>query len=316
MTASAVLRAGRDEDAAGFIALIGACWAEYPGCVMDLDGEVPELRALASYFAGQGGALWAAEQGGCVVGMVGTRPLGDGAWEVCKMYTYASQRGSGLAQALLAVAEGHARGQGATAMRLWSDTRFDRAHRFYEKCSYVRAGPIRALDDLSHSLEFDYGKPTVGVVVRRLDAAAAVSAVPRLVAIASACGGLAGWKGVASQAAIGQCVLLAGWCDGVLAGTVTLGLEMAAGGRHRAAIRGLMVAPGARRRGMGRALLRAAEAAALEEGRDLLTLDGPEGGAAERLCLAEGWMRLGVIAGWSRGADGVGVGAGFFWKRL
>lgn len=155
--ASPVLRAGRDADAAGFIALIGACWAEYPGCVMDLDGEVPELRALASHYAAQGGALWAAEQGGLVVGVVGGKPFGDGAWEVCKMYAYAQQRGTGLGQAMLAAVEGHARGQGATAMRLWSDTRFDRAHRFYEKCSYVRAGPIRALNDRSNTMEFEYG---------------------------------------------------------------------------------------------------------------------------------------------------------------
>jgi hypothetical protein len=51
------LRPGRDADAEGFIALIGACWAAYPGCVLDVDGEVPELRALATHFAGQGGAL-------------------------------------------------------------------------------------------------------------------------------------------------------------------------------------------------------------------------------------------------------------------
>ena len=50
VTAPPVLRAGRDDDAAGIIALIGACWAEYPGCVMDVDGEVPELRALATYY--------------------------------------------------------------------------------------------------------------------------------------------------------------------------------------------------------------------------------------------------------------------------
>ncbi|MBX6374229.1 MAG: GNAT family N-acetyltransferase, partial [Acetobacteraceae bacterium] len=56
-----MLRPGRDDDAEGFIALIGACWAEYPGCVLDVDGEVPELRALATHFARQGGALWAAE---------------------------------------------------------------------------------------------------------------------------------------------------------------------------------------------------------------------------------------------------------------
>jgi hypothetical protein len=43
-----VIRPGRDSDAAGFIALIGACWAEYPGCVLDVDGELPELRALAT----------------------------------------------------------------------------------------------------------------------------------------------------------------------------------------------------------------------------------------------------------------------------
>ena len=65
---SPVIRAGQDADAPGFIALIAACWAEYPGCVMDLDGEVPELRALASYFAGQGGALWVAEAGGDIAG--------------------------------------------------------------------------------------------------------------------------------------------------------------------------------------------------------------------------------------------------------
>lgn len=158
MTPPPVLRAGRDADAADFIALIGACWAEYPGCVMDLDGEVPELRALASYYAGQGGALWAAEAGGLVVGMVAARPLADGAWELCKMYAYPDQRGTGLAQALAAAAEGHARAQGARRMELWSDTRFERAHRFYEKCGYVRHGEVRALHDLSQSLEYGYAK--------------------------------------------------------------------------------------------------------------------------------------------------------------
>jgi GNAT superfamily N-acetyltransferase len=303
-----VLRAGRDGDADGFIALIFACWAEYPGCVMDLDGEVPELRALASYYGAKGGALWAAEQDGLVVGMVGTAPLGDGCWEICKMYAYAEQRGTGLAQGLIAAAEGHARGRGATAMRLWSDTRFDRAHRFYEKCSYVRAGPIRVLDDLSHSLEFEYAKPLVGVVVRRLDAAGAASAVGRLAAVTG--GGAAVWKGFAWESAVGRAVLLAGWCDGVLAGVAVVGLDAGAG--HRGAVRVLVVAPEVRRRGMGRALLRSAEAASREAGVGLLTLDGPAGGVGEGLCLSEGWVRLGVIPGW----DADGAGASFLWKRL
>ena len=153
-----VLRAGRDEDAAEFIALIGACWAEYPGCVMDVDGEVPELRALASYYSRQGGALWAAEADGRVVGMVGTKPLADGAWEICKMYVAAGHRGGGLAQALIDAAEAFARAAGARQMKLWTDTRFERAHRFYEKRGYVRQGPERVLNDLSGSVEYHYVK--------------------------------------------------------------------------------------------------------------------------------------------------------------
>src|SRR3954471_2334906 len=84
MLADALIRPGRDDDAEGFIALIGACWAEYPGCILDVDGELPELRALASHYAKAGGVLWTAERDGRVIGMVATKPRpGDGAWEIC-----------------------------------------------------------------------------------------------------------------------------------------------------------------------------------------------------------------------------------------
>ena len=41
-TRTFTLRRGRDTDAAGFIALIGACWGEYPSIVFDVDAELPE----------------------------------------------------------------------------------------------------------------------------------------------------------------------------------------------------------------------------------------------------------------------------------
>ena len=141
MTSGVVLREGRDDDAAGFIALIGDCWAEYPGCILDVDGEERELRALASYFQRHGGALWAAEQAGRVIGMVGARPLAEaGGWEICRLYVAAEARGAGLAQPLLDTAETHARASGAERLVLWTDTRFTRAHAFYEKRSYLRQG--------------------------------------------------------------------------------------------------------------------------------------------------------------------------------
>ena len=58
----AALRPARDEDAPGLVAPIAACWAEYPGCVMDLDGENPELRRFASHCAERRGAAWVAER--------------------------------------------------------------------------------------------------------------------------------------------------------------------------------------------------------------------------------------------------------------
>ena len=327
-----VLRAGRDSDAADFIALIGACWAEYPGCVMDLDGEVPELRALASYYAAWGGALWVSDDGGRVVGMIGTKPVADGAWEICKMYAYPEQRGLGLAQALIDTAEAFTRANGATEMKLWSDTRFDRAHRFYEKCSYIRAGAIRALNDLSNTMEFAYAKPLTGIAVQRLDAAAAASAVPRLAAVLKGCvdagasvafhaplstaRARAHWKSIASHAAMGQAILFAAWSEGVLVGTVTLRLETAENQAHRAEVQQLLVAPEARRRGIARMLLRAAERAAVDTGRDLLVLHAPSDGEAEPLFASEAWQRMGMIPDYARTADGISQAVAFSWKRL
>jgi len=179
------IRPGRDSDADGFIAVIAACWAAYPGVILDVDGEMPELRGLATHYTAKGGALWTAESEGHLVGMVATVPRGAGVWEVCRVYVSPSLHGAGLGHRLIEIAEAHAGAAGATRLVLWSDTRFDRAHRFYEKRGYVRHGPIRVLQDVSKSLEFAYAKPVNGM--ERLDAAAAASAVPRLAEILCAC---------------------------------------------------------------------------------------------------------------------------------
>lgn len=327
------LRPGRDADAEGFIALIGACWAEYPGCVLDVDGELPELRALATYFAQQGGALWVAEEDGAVAGMVATRPLReDQAWEICRMYVAKAQRGSGLAQRLLSAAEDHARAAGAQRLVLWTDTRFDAAHRFYEKRGYVRQGAIRILDDLSKSLEFRYAKPAAGLVVEALDAAAAVSAERRLAEILVACvaGGAAVtflpplaldvargfWRKVASDVATGEKLLLVAWLDGALVGTVQLQLAMPPNQPHRAEVAKLLVDPAARRHGIGRALMRRVEQAAQRHGRRLLVLDTRADDAGELLYRSLGWQEAGRIPGYALNGDGTPHAAVFFWKAL
>jgi GNAT superfamily N-acetyltransferase len=331
--APVTLRAGRDEDAAGFIALIGACWAEYPGCVLDVDGEVPELRALATYFRSQGGMLWVAQRDARLIGMVGTRPLtDDAAWEICRMYVDADARGAGLAAGLLRTAESHARAAGARRLVLWTDTRFNRAHGFYEKHGYVRQGSIRILDDISNSLEFRYAKPARGLVVEALDAAAAASAERPLAELLSACvaegasleflpprpreRAVAFWKQNSAAVAAGSRVLLVAWRDGVMAGSVTLDLATAENQPHVAAVQKLMVDPAARRAGIGRALMRRAEQAARGHGRRILALDTRAGSAAEALYRAEGWQDLGRIPGFEVDGARRPCDTVFFWKAL
>ncbi len=328
-----MIREGRDDDAEGFIALIGTCWAEYPGCILDVDGEVPELRALATWFRDQGGKLWAAEQEGRLVGMVGTRPLKeDEAWEICRMYVDAAARGSGLATALLDTAETHARASGAERMVLWTDTRFTRAHGFYEKLGYVRHGSIRILDDISHSLEFRYAKPAAGLVVEALDAAAAASAERRLSELLSACvtdgasltflpplsrdRATTFWKANSAAVAAGTRVLLGAWLDGRLAGSVTIEFAAEEATPNVAVIRTLIIDPSLRRRGIGRALMRRAEQAARAHGRGILTLDARAGSAAELLYRGEGWTELGRIPRFEIDAERRPCDTVFFWKAL
>lgn len=327
-----VLRAGRDDDADAFIAIVGGCWDEYPGCVTDIDGEAPELRALASHMAGKSGAVWAAEVDGVVVGLCAAWPHEAGVWEVGKMYVAAAHRGRGAAQLLLDAAEAYARNAGATEMRLFSDTRFDRAHAFYEKSSYVRVGGLRALGDRSNSIEFGYAKPLTGVVVRALDVAALGSAEGRLAALLKICvdtgasvsflapldlaEARAFWHRAGSGVAGGRKTVLGAWVDGALLGSVTLDCDTPPNQPHRADLAKLLVHPGVRRSGVARALLMRAEQAAQGCGRTLLTLDTLAGSAAERLYRAMGWTEAGVIPGYALDETGAAFDTVLFYKRF
>ncbi len=327
-----MIRPARDGDAAAIVSLVGGCWREYPGCVVDIPGEAPELLAIATYAAGRGGAAWVAESDGDVVGLACVWPLGDAVWEVAKVYVTAVRRGGGVAHDLVATAEDFARAQGGARMKLWSDTRFDRAHRFYEKRGYVRAGAIRALGDKSNSIEFGYAKPLTGVVIERLDAAAAASAEGALARVLIACveGGAgvsfwaplpierarAFWRGVSSAVARGEKILLAAWADGAFVGTVQVDLATPQNQPHRADVAKMLVLPEARRRGIGRALLARAETEAAAAGKWLLTLDTGAGDAGEHLYRAAGWVECGRIPAYALHADGTPYDTVLFTKRL
>jgi len=155
------IRPATDSDGDGISALMQEAFAEYDGCVFDRAAEFPELDAIASYFDARGGIIWVAEMDGRVVGSMATAPTRDsdapvGSWEVFKVYVAQSARRRGLARMLYARVLERAQQAGAPELRLWTDTKFLDAHRFYESCGFVLSGAPRELHDLSLTLEYPY----------------------------------------------------------------------------------------------------------------------------------------------------------------
>lgn len=148
------IRDARDDDSDGLIRLIGDCFSEYPGCVLDVEGEAPELISPATWHREAGGRLWVAEGDGTIVGCVAILPEAERSAELKKLYVSSEARRLGLGARLCGLVEAEARRRGATTVMLWSDTRFEDAHRLYEGRGYERGPDTRELHDASKSVEY------------------------------------------------------------------------------------------------------------------------------------------------------------------
>jgi GNAT superfamily N-acetyltransferase len=153
------IRDARDHDSWDLIGLIAACWAEYPGCILDVHGEEPWLLRPAVAYAEQSGRLWIAEMDGRVVASIALRPGAEPDVIALKsLYVARAARRRGLGARLVALVEDEARARSAVAVGLWTDTRFEDAHRLYERLGYTRGPHTRTLPDLSRSVEYYYRK--------------------------------------------------------------------------------------------------------------------------------------------------------------
>ncbi|AEF41957.1 GNAT family N-acetyltransferase [Hoyosella subflava] len=152
------IRPVQDADSEQLIALIGACWSEFPGCILDVDLEEQWLRAPAAAYAAFGGAFWVADDEGMILGSSGFRPSLASLAEIKGVYVAASARRHGLATVLVKQAEQSALDAGYTGVQAWSDTRFTGAHNLYARLGYARTGRSRDLHDISHSTEIEFAK--------------------------------------------------------------------------------------------------------------------------------------------------------------
>jgi ribosomal protein S18 acetylase RimI-like enzyme len=154
-----MIRPVRDSDAQDLIGLITLCFAEYPGCYFDPHGDMPDIiRPAHSRLATEGQFLAVEDAAGRICACIGLDFPETGVAEIHRLYVRPDQRGRGLAKLLTARMEEFARGQAASRMILWSDTRFTKAHALYEGLGYARGPATRSLGDISHSREFFFEK--------------------------------------------------------------------------------------------------------------------------------------------------------------
>ena len=151
-----------------------------------------------------------------------------------------------------------------------------------------------------------------GLLIDAVDSGASVGFMPPLERAEA----LDYWRGVIAVIRDGSRVLMAAVEDGLVQGSVQIALETRANGNHRAELIKLFVHRRARRRGLAKALMAEAEAEARRMGRTLLVMDTRQGGEAEKMCEALGYIRYGEVPGYARSSDGRLHTTVFFYRVL
>jgi GNAT superfamily N-acetyltransferase len=148
------------KDVDEIIALIGRVFAEYRWIWVP-PIEVPDLYRWTPHYEPPHGAFFVVRDGdgdgdGRLVGSVGVDRVGDGVAELHRLYLDPHARGRGLGDALVRTIVEWCRGNTVSRLVLWSDTRFEHAHRLYERHGFQRTGERALPEDVNDTREYHY----------------------------------------------------------------------------------------------------------------------------------------------------------------
>jgi ribosomal protein S18 acetylase RimI-like enzyme len=124
------------------------------------------------------------------------------------------------------------------------------------------------------------------------------------------------WDHALASAARDERVVLGAWQGDVLAGTVTLLLNLPPNQPHRAEVAKLMTRPSHRGIGIATSLMRAVEKVAVERARTLLVLDTAVDDGAANLYARLGFTLTGEIPDYAFKPHGGLTGTLIYWKRI
>jgi GNAT superfamily N-acetyltransferase len=144
-----------DSDHAGVLELIAGVYADY-GFELDLDDIDKHLNDPAGYFRASGGEFWVVWVDGTVRATVAALVSPEHV-ELKSLYVHPDFRRSGWGASLSERVEEFARAANKRRVVLWSDVRFDDAHRLYRRLGYVQGGE-RHFDDANETSEYEFRK--------------------------------------------------------------------------------------------------------------------------------------------------------------
>jgi putative acetyltransferase len=142
------LRPAQPLDRDAIIALIDDVLSEY-GDRLSLDVADRDLLDLDGYYVAAGGMFIVLEDMGRIRGTHAAIPVPQqsGVCVFRRLYLETGLRGGPWGSRLMQWALDWAREHGMHRIEFWSDTRFERAHRFFARFGFQRDGRIRTVED-------------------------------------------------------------------------------------------------------------------------------------------------------------------------
>lgn len=135
----------QDRDAAAVISLIDEIYREYGDPGVDLKQYDQDLLNIDRDYRETGGEFIVATVKEQIVASHATLPVDRATGKITfrRLYLDANFRGSGIADQVMDWAVDWSRAANFRWVEFWSDVRFTRAHRFFERFGFVSDGSIR-----------------------------------------------------------------------------------------------------------------------------------------------------------------------------
>jgi len=140
-----MIRTAKNGDIKIIVRLIGNIYREY-GHTLCFDDADSDLNDIESDYILKGGQFWVYEIDNVIIGTVAVVPTDDVGTELKRLYLRKDHRGSGIADELMQTAIKWSIDNGFKKLSFWSDTKFNRGHRFYGKYGFIQ-GQIRHMDN-------------------------------------------------------------------------------------------------------------------------------------------------------------------------